>query len=236
MLTAEENELLCRVDGEAPMGHLMRRHWVPALLSEQVSRPDGAPVRVQLFGEKLVAFRDSSGKLGLLGEACPHRKASLAFGRNEECGLRCLYHGWKFDVEGNILDMACEPEGSRLKSGFKHKSYPAREGGGFVWVYMGPVAQMREFEPPAWAPSATVRISIVKMHTACNWAQVLEGSIDSAHSSSLHSSVMPAMAVEGAKATETAWPRPSTDKAPRLQVQQTGFGFRYAAIRQPILN
>jgi phthalate 4,5-dioxygenase oxygenase subunit len=101
---------------------------------------------------------------------------------------------------------------------------------------MGPAETLREFAPPAWAPTPTVRISIVKMHTACNWAQVLEGSIDSAHSSSLHSSVMPAMATDGAKATETAWPRPSTDKAPRIQVQQTDFGFRYAAIRKPIVN
>src|ERR1700690_755635 len=127
MLTQAENELLCRVEGDAPMGRLMRRHWVPALLSEQVAQADGAPVRVQLFGEKLVAFRDSNGKLGLLGEHCPHRQASLAFGRNEECGLRCLYHGWKFDTDGNVVDMACEPEGGRVMPQRKHKSYPARE-------------------------------------------------------------------------------------------------------------
>src|SRR5579863_2749894 len=126
MLTAAENELLCRVEGDAPMGRLMRRHWVPALLSEQVARPNGAPVRVQLFGEKLVAFRDSSGKLGLLGEACPHRKASLAFGRNEECGLRCLYHGWKFDTDGNVLDMPSEPRASVLPEKATHLSYPTR--------------------------------------------------------------------------------------------------------------
>src|SRR5581483_9318169 len=101
MLTQAENDLLCRVEGASAMGQLMRRHWVPALLSEQVAAADGPPVRVQLLGEKLVAFRDSNGKLGLLGEACPHRKASLAFARNEECGLRCLYHGWKFDADGN---------------------------------------------------------------------------------------------------------------------------------------
>jgi phthalate 4,5-dioxygenase oxygenase subunit len=236
MLTAEENDLLCRVEGEAPMGQIMRRHWLPACMSEEVVERDGAPVRFRLLGEDLVVFRDTEGRLGVLDEHCPHRRASLAFGRNEECGLRCLYHGWKIDVEGTILEMACEPEGSRLKSGLKHKSYPVREGGGFVWVYMGPADSMRAFEPPAWAPTATTRISIVKMHTACNWAQVLEGSIDSAHSSSLHSTNMPAMEVEGAKATETAWPRPSTDKAPRLQVQPTEFGFRYAAIRKPILN
>jgi phthalate 4,5-dioxygenase oxygenase subunit len=135
MLSTGENELLCRVEGEAPMGRLMRRHWVPALLSEQLS-PDGAPVRVQLFGENLVAFRDSNGKTGLLGESCPHRKASLAFGRNEECGLRCLYHGWKFDTDGNVVDMPSEPKASALPEKAKHLSYPTREAGGFVWTYM----------------------------------------------------------------------------------------------------
>jgi phthalate 4,5-dioxygenase oxygenase subunit len=236
MLTAEENDLLCRVEGQAPMGQIMRRHWLPACMSEEVAEPDGAPVRTRLLGEDLVVFRDTKGRLGVLGEHCPHRRASLAFGRNEECGLRCLYHGWKFDVDGNVLDMSCEPEGSRLKDHLKHKSYPAREGGGFVWVYMGPQEEMREFEPPAWAPSPEARISIVKMHTACNWAQVLEGSIDSAHSSSLHSTNMPSMAVDGAKATAANWPRPSTDKAPRLQFQLTPFGFRYVALRKPIIN
>jgi phthalate 4,5-dioxygenase oxygenase subunit len=236
MLTHEENDLLTRVTGAAPMGQVMRAHWLPACLSEEVAEPDGAPVRTRLLGEDMVVFRDTAGRLGVLDEHCPHRRASLAFGRNEECGLRCLYHGWKFDVEGNILDMASEPEGSRLKSTMKHKSYPVREGGGFVWIFMGAAEGMRDFEPPAWAPTPETRISIVKMHTACNWAQVLEGSIDSAHSSSLHSSNMPTLAIDGARATETAWPRPSTDKAPRLQVQQTPFGFRYAAIRRPIRN
>ena len=137
MLTASENELLCRVEGDAAMGRLMRRHWVPALLSEQVAGPNGAPVRVQLFGEKLVAFRDSDGKLGLLGEFCPHRKASLAFGRNEECGLRCLYHGWKFDVNGKVLDMPAEPDASAMMEHVRALSYPVRESGGIIWTYMG---------------------------------------------------------------------------------------------------
>ena len=120
MLTPQENDLLCRVEGSASMGQLMRRHWVPAILSAQVAEPDGRPVRVQLFGEKLVVFRDSNGKLGTLGESCPHRRASLAFGRNEECGLRCLYHGWKFDTEGNVIDMPSEPRQSRLGERVKH--------------------------------------------------------------------------------------------------------------------
>jgi len=236
MLTQEENDLLTRVTGAAPMGQIMRAHWLPVCMSEEVAEPDGTPVRARLVGEDLVVFRDTEGRLGVLDEHCPHRRASLAFGRNEECGLRCLYHGWKFDVDGNVLDMASEPEGSRLKSTMKHTSYPVREGGGFVWIYMGAREAMRDFEPPAWAPSPETHISIVKMHTACNWAQVLEGSIDSAHSSSLHSSNMPTVAIDGAKATATSWPRPSTDKAPRLQVQQTAFGFRYAALRKPIRN
>jgi phthalate 4,5-dioxygenase oxygenase subunit len=137
MLTAAENERLCRVENNAPMGRLMRHHWVPALLSEQVSKPDGAPVRVQLFGEKLVGFRDSNGKVGILGENCPHRKASLAFGRNEECGLRCLYHGWKFDTDGNVIDMPSEPKQSALPDKAKHLAYPTREAGGFVWALWG---------------------------------------------------------------------------------------------------
>jgi phthalate 4,5-dioxygenase len=236
MLTREDYDLLARVEGAAPMGQIMRRHWIPACMSEEVAERDGAPVRTRLLGEDLVVFRDSDGRLGVLGDHCRHRGASLAFGRNENCGLRCLYHGWKFDVDGNVLEMPSEPDAERIKRTVKQKSYPVREGGGFVWTYMGPKEEMREFEVPAWAPSPAAKISIVKMHTACNWAQVLEGSIDSAHSSSLHSTDMPAAAVDGAKATETNWPRPSTDKAPRLQVQQTDYGFQYAAIRKPILN
>jgi phthalate 4,5-dioxygenase oxygenase subunit len=236
MLTAHENELLCRVEGDAPMGRLMRRHWMPACLSEEVTEPDGAPVRARLFGEDLVVFRDSEGRLGVLDEYCPHRRASLVLGRNEECGLRCLYHGWKMDVEGNVVEVPSEPSQSTLQSKVKHKAYPSREAGGFVWVYMGPPEEMPEFEPPAFAPTPEARVSIVKVQVDCNWAQILEGAIDSAHSSSLHSTDMPPARVDGAKATATHWPRPSTDKAPRLVLDKTSFGFRYAAIRRPILN
>jgi phthalate 4,5-dioxygenase len=232
----EENDLLCRVEGDAPMGQLMRRHWLPACMSEEVAEPDGAPVRARLLGEDLVVFRDTAGRLGVVGEHCPHRGASLALGRNEECGLRCLYHGWKVDVEGNVLEMASEPAQSRLAGRVKHKAYPTREAGGFVWAYMGPAGEMPEFQPPAWAPSPDTKISIVKMHVAANWAQTLEGGIDSAHSSSLHSTDMPPAQVDGAKSTGTVWPRPSNDRAPRLEVQRTGYGFRYAAIRRPIMN
>jgi phthalate 4,5-dioxygenase oxygenase subunit len=236
MLTQEQNDLLCRVEGAAVMGQVMRRHWLPVCMAEEVAARDGAPVRARLLGEDLVVFRDTNGKLGVLGEHCLHRRASLAFGRNEECGLRCLYHGWKFDVEGNVVDMPSEAPGAAQRLGKKTSSYPAREGGGFVWIWMGPLEELREFEPSAWAPTRETRTSIVKMHVACNWAQVLEGSIDSAHSSSLHSTNMPAAEVDSAKATDTAWLRPSVDKAPRLQFEPTGYGFRYAAIRKPIRN
>ncbi|MEI7804112.1 MAG: Rieske 2Fe-2S domain-containing protein [Hyphomicrobiales bacterium] len=236
MMTREENDLLCRVEGDAPMGQVMRRHWIPACLSEEVAEPDGKPVKVRLLGEDLVVFRDSDGRLGVLDEYCPHRRVSLAYGRNEECGLRCLYHGWKMDVEGNVIEMASEPAESSFAEKVKMKAYPAREAGGFVWTYMGPAASMPEFEPPAFAPTPETQVSIVKIHVGSNWAQILEGQIDSAHSSHLHSSDMKPAKVESAKAVETHWLRPSTDKAPRLQVEQTSFGFHYAAIRRPILN
>jgi phthalate 4,5-dioxygenase oxygenase subunit len=234
MLTAEENDLLCRVEGEAPMGQLMRRHWIPACLSEEVVEPDGAPVRSRLLGEDLVVFRDSDGRLGVLDEHCPHRRASLALGRNEECGLRCLYHGWKIDVEGNVLEMVSEPAESGFAAKVKHKAYPVHEWGGFVWTYMGPAETMRPFEPPAFAPKEDTRVSVVKIHVPCNWAQIQEGQIDSAHSSSLHSSDMRPAKVDAAKALDTHWLRPSTDKAPRMQCERTSYGFHYAAIRRPI--
>ena len=236
MLTHADNDLLCRVEGDAAMGKLMRQHWIPACLSDEVAVPDGAPVRVRLLGEKLVAFRDTRGRLGVIEEHCPHRRASLALGRNEECGLRCLYHGWKIDVEGNIVDKPSEPHACAPGPANRHLAYPCREAGGFVWVWMGAPESMREFEPPAWAPSPAINTSVVKIQVDCNWAQVLEGAIDSAHSSSLHSSDMVPAQVASAGATSSEWLRPSTDKAPRLQLQRTDFGFRYVAIRRPIDN
>jgi phthalate 4,5-dioxygenase len=236
MLTREENDLLCRVEGDAPMGQIFRHHWLPACLSQDVAERDGDPVRTRLLGEDLVVFRDSDGRLGALDEYCPHRRASLAFGRNEECGLRCLYHGWKMDVEGNVLEMASEPPESGFVQKVKHKAYPVHEAAGFVWIYMGPRETLPEFEPPVFQPAPDTKISIARIIVDCNWAQILEGAVDSAHSSSLHSSDMVPARVDGAKATEQNWLRPSTDKAPRLQVQLTDWGFRYAALRRPINN
>jgi phthalate 4,5-dioxygenase oxygenase subunit len=236
MMTAEENDLLCRVEGDAPMGQLMRRHWIPVCLSEEVVEADGTPVRARLLGEDLVVFRDTDGRLGVLDEYCPHRRASLVYGRNEECGLRCLYHGWKFDVEGNVLEMTSEPPESGFTDKVKHKAYPAHEHGGFVWTYMGPADTMPAFEPPAFAPTADTQVSILKIQVHANWAQITEGQIDSAHSSSLHSSDMVPARVDSAKATQQNWLRPSTDRAPRYKSERTSYGFRYAAIRRPIQN
>ena len=240
MLTAEENHLLCRVlddqGGQAPMGQLMRRHWTPVCLIEEVSEPDGTPVKARVLGEDLVVFRDTLGRVGVMDEYCPHRRASLVLGRNENCGLRCLYHGWKMDVQGNVLEMVSEPLASGMAQKVKHRAYPTQEWGGFIWAYMGPQDTQPAFRPPAWAPSADVRVTIAKAIIPCNWAQILEGAIDSAHSSSLHSSDMLPARVQGAQATDNTWLRPSTDKAPRMQVQRGSYGFRYAAIRRPIQN
>ncbi len=239
MLTAEENELLCRVEGDAPMGQLMRRHWTPICLIEEVAEPDGAPVKARAFGEDLVVFRDSNGDVGVMDEYCPHRRVSLVFGRNEDCGLRCLYHGWKMDVKGNVIEMVSEPAASVAAQKVKHKAYPTQEWGGFIWAYMAAdhgTATMPTFTPPAWAPTADTQVTIAKAIIPCNWAQILEGAIDSAHSSSLHSSDMVPARIASAGVTETTWLRPSTDKAPRLQIERTGYGFRYAAIRRPIMN
>ena len=137
MLSREDNELLTRIEPGTPMGSLFRRYWIPALLAEEIPTPDCAPVRVRLLGEELVAFRASDGKIGLLGEHCAHRGTSLFFGRNEDCGLRCIYHGWKYDVDGNVLETPAEPAGSQLKSKVRHTAYPCVEAGGIVFAYMG---------------------------------------------------------------------------------------------------
>ena len=147
MLNRSENEVLTRTDPGTPMGEVMRRYWMPALLTEEIPEPDCPPVRVRLLGEDLVAFRDTQGRIGLLDEYCPHRLTSLFLGRNEECGIRCVYHGWKFDVTGQCLDMMNEPPDSDYKDEVRIKSYPTLEQGGVVWAYLGP--EERCPAPPA---------------------------------------------------------------------------------------
>ena len=137
MLTVEDNELLTQVGPGTPMGDLLRRYWTPALLSTEMPEPDSPPVRVRILGEDLVAFRDTNGDVGLFAQACPHRGASLFFGRNEEAGLRCVYHGWKFDTTGACVDMPSEPAESNFKTKVRVNAYPTHESGGVVWTYMG---------------------------------------------------------------------------------------------------
>ena len=137
MLSIEDNERVTRTGPGTALGSVMRRYWVPAALASELPEPDCAPIRVRLFGERLMAFRDSNGRVGLLDEFCAHRRTSLFLGRNEECGVRCVYHGWKFDVEGNCVDMPNEPPESNFKQKIHLKSYPTLEKGGVVWTYMG---------------------------------------------------------------------------------------------------
>src|SRR5216684_7431874 len=138
MLTQEQNDQLTRTGRGTLMGDLFRRYWIPALHSWEIAVPDCAPVRVQIMGEKLVAFRDSDGRIGVIDEFCAHRSVSLWFGRNEECGLRCPYHGWKFDVTGQCIEVPSEPAESGFAKRIKLKSYPLVEQGGVLWTYMGP--------------------------------------------------------------------------------------------------
>src|SRR5579871_4462757 len=144
MLSKEDNERLTRVGPGTPMGNVFRRYWLPAILSSELPRPDGAPVRLRLLGEDLVAFRDTNGAVGLVDAYCPHRRAPMFLGRNERGGLRCVYHGWKFDVSGKCLEMPTEPRDSTYKDRIRIKSYAAWEGGGMIWAYMGP----KEDAPP----------------------------------------------------------------------------------------
>src|SRR3984893_4702205 len=144
MLSREENDLICRTGPGTSMGEFMRQYWIPAMLSSELPQPDSDPVRVLLLNEKLIAFRDSSGNVGLLQNHCPHRGASLFFGRNEEEGLRCVYHGWKFDVTGQCLDMPSETAESNFKTKLRAAAYPFQERNGVVGAYMGP----RETSPP----------------------------------------------------------------------------------------
>ncbi len=185
VLTRYDNETLTQTDSGTPMGEVMRRYWVPALMSNEIPEPDCPPVRVQILGEKLVAFRDTAGRIGLVDEFCPHRLTSLFLGRNEEHGLRCVYHGWKYDVNGSCLDMMNEPEGSDYKDKIRTTAYPTYEVGGLVWAYMGP--QPAPLLPP-WdlfvMPNAIRQIGISEL--ACNWLQCHENTGDPTHSAYRH--------------------------------------------------
>jgi phthalate 4,5-dioxygenase len=219
MLCREENEILTRVGASTPMGELMRRYWIPALLSEEIPVPDCPPVRVRLLGEDLVAFRDSQGRVGLLGEHCAHRGTSLFFGRNEECGLRCVYHGWKYDVDGNVLDTPAEPATSDFKKKLRHVAYPCKEVASMIFTYMGPAEKQPLIPGYAWFTLAEEQVCPVKSYLECNYLQGIEGDFDSSHTSFLHNNNI--------KNAE----RLKRDGAPTLDAEETSYGMRAISIR-----
>jgi phthalate 4,5-dioxygenase oxygenase subunit len=186
-MKAEQNELLTRTAPGTAMGELFRRYWIPALLAWELPEPDCPPVRVQLLSERMIAFRDSNGKLGLLDEFCAHRGVSLFYGRNEECGLRCPYHGWKYDVTGQCVEVPSEPEESGFCSKIKLKSYPLVERGGVLWTYMGPADQQPPLPEWEFATVPPEQSYTSKRLQECNYLQAMEGGIDSSHVSFLHS-------------------------------------------------
>jgi phthalate 4,5-dioxygenase oxygenase subunit len=184
-MNREDNEILSHTGPGTPLGELMRRYWIPALLSRELEA-DGAPIRVRLLGEDLVAWRDSAGRPGLFDEHCRHRGTSLYWGANAEGGLRCWYHGWKYDVDGNCLELPNDPNGERLKGKVKQKAYPCVERGGVVFTYMGPRERQPAFPEIEWANLPEGQVYVSKRLQDCYWLQGLEGDIDSSHIGFLH--------------------------------------------------
>jgi phthalate 4,5-dioxygenase oxygenase subunit len=237
MLSKEDNEILTRVGPGTPMGNLLRRYWTPALLSSEVPEPDSPPIRVRLLGEDLVAFRDSDGQVGLFPQACPHRGASLFFGRNEDAGLRCVYHGWKFDTSGACVDMPSESAESNFKNKVRINAYPTHESGGVIWTYMGPRETMTGFRDFGTDSLTREEWRASKMYSSCNWVQAMEGNMDTAHISWLHQYFgvldTPDDGTDkpGYPTNAMSWKFWASDRAPRLDVDETWYGYRYAGIR-----
>jgi len=224
MLTKEDNELLTGTGSGTPMGETLRRYWMPALLSWELPAPDCPPVRVRLLSENLVAFRDTSGRVGLLAELCPHRRASLWLGRNEEGGLRCVYHGWKYDVTGQCVHQMNEPVS--FADRITTTAYPTCERGGVVWTYMGPP----EHTPPApdfeYLRVSAAHRSVTKVREECNWVQAVEGGIDTSHAPILHRSL--SANAESGNPITSPFVRSS---APTLELDHTDYGYRYFGVR-----
>ena len=220
MLSKENNAILTRTGPETPMGKLMRSFWTPAMLEREIPAADEPPVRLTLLGENLVVFRDTEGRIGVLDEHCPHRAASLFFGRNEEGGIRCVYHGWKFSVEGKCLDMPTEAPGSPMRSRVRAVAYPARLAGGVLWVYMGEgdAPPLPDFE---FLGLPDDHIYASRWEQDCNYAQAMEGELDSAHVGFLHSLVNK---IEGDAQTLTG-EYFRDDKAPTWKIVPTPAGF-----------
>ncbi|MGE5139554.1 MAG: Rieske 2Fe-2S domain-containing protein [Rudaea sp.] len=223
MLSKRDNDLITCTGPGTPMGEYLRRFWIPALVSSEVPSPDSPPIRLKLMCESLIAFRVTSGEVGIIQNACPHRGASLFFGRNEEEGLRCVYHGWKFDVTGQCMDMPSEPAESNFKAKIRATAYPTHERNGLVWVYMGPENLKPEFPEYDWnlVPESHVRFS--RRLQENNYLQGIEGGIDSSHVPFLHG-----LAPQIPPAANNYSAR---DKSPRLTAERTEYGFVYGAER-----
>jgi phthalate 4,5-dioxygenase len=242
VLSTADNEILTRIGPGTMMGNLLRRYWMPVSLVTELPETGGAPVRVRLLGENLILFRDISGRIGLVDEACPHRSASLYYGRNEAgpggtCGVRCLYHGWQFDVEGNCIDAPNEPNSESFKRRIKLTAYPVHLSGGMVWAYLGPPDQITPFRDFGTEELLDGEVFVSKQLTTCNWVQVLEGNIDTAHISFLHQfdgvDDLPDDGSDkpGYPANSMSWRFWKYDRSPRLEVQDDWYGFRYAGMR-----
>jgi phthalate 4,5-dioxygenase oxygenase subunit len=220
MLKPEDNERLVRVGAGTPMGNTMRRYWFPALLSSEVAENDGPPVRTRLLGEDLIAFRDSEGNVGLVDAFCPHRRAPMFFGRNEDCGLRCVYHGWKFDRNGTCVDMPSEPPDSLFKTKVTIGAYPTWEAAGVVWTYMGPPDKQPPPPDYEWTRVPPTHTHASKTEVHANWLQGVEGGFDAAHSTFLHNEFL----------DNKQWVRAKAG-APEIEIERTPYGLRVAALR-----
>ena len=226
MFTHEDNELLCRTGRDTPMGQLLREYWHPLLLTTELPAPGGPPMRVRLLGEDLVAFRDHQGRVGLLEERCAHRQASLFFGRNEECGLRCAYHGWQYDVTGQCVDMPNERTESSFAAKVQQPAYPTRERNGLVWAYLGARSDPPPLPDLEWNMVPEERVHVTKVLRQCNWVQTLEGDIDSSHVNFLHGALFTDENDEGKLAY---WRR---DTSPRMEAVDTDYGTIVGARRR----
>ena len=184
----DDHRLLAETGAESAMGKLLRRYWTAALLSREL-QAGGSPVRLRLMAEDLVAFRAADGKVGLLAEHCSHRGASLFFGRNEDCGLRCWYHGWKYDRDGNCIDMPNEPPQTQFCGRVKHKAYPCVERNGVVWTYMGPAQTIPALPELEWLTVPESHVYVSKCIRECHWTQGMEGDLDSVHLGILHQEI-----------------------------------------------
>lgn len=236
MLTAEENQILTRVGPQTPMGRMMRRFWFPICTSAQLPGPDCDPLRVGLLGESFVAFRDTAGTVGVLDELCMHRQVSLALGRVEEGGIRCLYHGWKFAADGTIMDTPNNCN-ARFRERMKAPAYPVREAGGLVWAYIGPKAKQPAFPHYSFMDGPDEHRAVIRLNTPANYLQLFEGGVDSSHVGILHSNQANPTWMEGEFTPRTdedfnPGAPASADNAPALEIEDTAFGFHYVAKRQ----